>query len=644
MKYAIVLLAAVLALGFAYWLAQDSGQSAAALSRESEARPPAIEVAGDLPAHAELESPTKADASGPATSERSLVEEPAAAKVETVLQRGQLAITDGNGVPQAGYDGSISINCWTEEGPNRIEVPIQSDQFEFDATGVDYATVHSIDLPGPSPILDAPDEEFPIGSAPMLIRGHLPKTVSLSVVSAKTREHLSQISLVRNGNWATRGQGHPAGTRSLGAATKHPQSPIIITPTDYEANANEVTCFVQSPGYAWKAVHLNMANGGDREVQLEPGASVQINVIGEAPPETAQLRLRQPSASDSTPFASFDLEGSDLVEVEGLPIGTFVATIEIGKWWDEPAELGSVEVQVIADVVGQFDLVLQTPEAVTETQVAGTLLVPEQWKLSSFKLRVELEATAADGRKIDQSLDTREMTSLGPESNSWSFDFGALPVGTYLFEFSGKTYLNPIEYAVEKEVALNASQNLLIEVPPPGTVQIRLVEVGSGKMSEVSSIHWGSIDPTAKWARSLSNVTVDLERELFEFLAPTGSISVGAFGNGYTNLNETLEIGTGLNEFTFELDRDCRLKLQLFDGETRVPLTNHWWPKPTHLDGEGKLLYLGRRDDGLLMGLSQPGRYVFVMPALDGFKAIPDQEISLKRGEETLHRVQLERS
>ncbi len=104
-----------------------------------------------------------------------------------------------------------------------------------------------------------------------------------------------------------------------------------------------------------------------------------------------------------------------------------------------------------------------------------------------------------------------------------------------------------------------------------------------------------------------------------------------------------MQVEAGSNEFEFHVEPDCPLLIELRDGEASVPFTGAWWPRPEHLDGEGTCLYTTGGEAGFKMGLSEPGRYLFEIPDQPDFQPIPKQEISVVRGEETVHVIQLVR-
>lgn len=121
---------------------------------------------------------------------------------------------------------------------------------------------------------------------------------------------------------------------------------------------------------------------------------------------------------------------------------------------------------------------------------------------------------------------------------------------------------------------------------------------------------------------------------------------MGSFGGDYTSLSERAELQPGKNEFTYEVQRNCPLLVLFLDGETPIPIEGHFFPKPKHLGGEGKLLFSTGGQAGFKTALSEPGSYLFTgseFPQFDGFEPIPDQTITVVRAEEMTFKIQLVR-
>ena len=418
-------------------------------------------------------------------------------------------------------------------------------------------------------------------------------------------------------------------------------SPLELEPKTYEATRNVTTLLVHSPGFAWTPIRIDLSQGGERELRLEPGGNVEIVILGELPKRGALLRLRQAGETASVPFGEFPAKVGAPLEINALPLGPYHASVEVGNWFDDPARLGGIDIEVRAERREHYELLLDPPKKPVFATLAGTLVVPPEWELESFQLSTELDGTG-DGDS-DRTLTRTELTAAEGSDDTWSFEFDRLPTGTYLLEFSSGGYPPIVEYSVPVELPAGGIGDLRLEIPPPATVAVRLVDASTGALADVMYLHWGALHGEVGYARSLIGCNRKDEAETFEFRAPIGRISLGSFGSGYTSLNEVVQVQPGHNEYRFQLEVECPLLIQFRDGETPVPAVQDWYPKPEHLDGEGVLLYYSHRTEGFKTGLSEPGRYVFEFPEFPGFQPIGKQTVTVQRGESTIHVVQLER-
>ncbi|MEE8466822.1 MAG: hypothetical protein V3T22_00105, partial [Planctomycetota bacterium] len=413
--------------------------------------------------------------------------------------------------------------------------------------------------------------------------------------------------------------------------------------TAQESQSADTVYLVHSPGFAWKAIHLDFSHGGEREIQLEAGGDVEIEVVGDVPERGAYLRLRQLDATGLVPYVELDLREAGPMEISGLAPGAYRVTAGMGAWYEQSQVLGEVGMEIKAGERAQVELQVELPLKPVQARLAGNVVVPTEWELSSFWLEAKLNGSAVILMERRRRISMQEMEELAGQPPMWSFDFGEIPTGPYALELSGRGELGRIEYSMRITLEPGGLGNVRFELPPPATVVVHLLDAATGQPAEVQSIHWGALGPSARYNSGLTNESPMEGAHHFEFAAPVGAIQVGSFGSGYDTLGEELQIHSGRNEFTFKLDRECPLTITFLDGEAPVLLAERWYPKPEHLDGEGKLLYTTSGTSGFKTGLSQPGRYVFEFPDFPDFEPIPSQTITVQRGEPTNHVIQLVR-
>ncbi len=103
-----------------------------------------------------------------------------------------------------------------------------------------------------------------------------------------------------------------------------------------------------------------------------------------------------------------------------------------------------------------------------------------------------------------------------------------------------------------------------------------------------------------------------------------------------------MHIHAGRNELTFSLRQTCRFVLLFVDGETPVP----GWPMISGfepLDGDGTIATALSRSCALEGAASEPGRYSLELSGIAGFEPIPDEIITVRRGEIPEYVIQLVR-
>lgn len=647
MKKVVVAVLVLVALGILYVMQADSAAAPPELEQSVVPGGEAVEVSGGLPT---VETPHDAKSSRPVAEERVAVDEPVvAAEVEAQAEpvkrlTGRAILVDESGLELDDLDGEINVLRWTGNSGRNVEVPVVQGAFEvdLDAEGLTHLTISELTLEGRGVVLADQGKEYALDEGPIVIRGTWPDSMRLDVLSAETGAHLANLRVVRQQGWRDDGKGHPGKTSAGQIVLEGGASPLELTPSANEAVSESTTYLVGSPGFAWKAIHLNFKAGGDRELRLDPGGDLLVEVVGRLPGRPGQLRLWKSSEAESRPFAEVPVRKAGAVAIDSLQVGKYRVRLEVGDWFDDPLNLGELEVDIVAGERATYELILEPPPELVNAPLAGVVVVPSAWELETFRIRAELDGTDATGGEVYVEVTKQEMTALEQEEDAWAFDFGALPTGEYDLLVTTGGWNAVVEYGLRVTLEASGTRDVRIEVPPPASVILTLTENTTGEPAAISSMHWGALTGGRGHASSLITLSPVADGR-FEFRAPLGEISLGAFGSGYTSLNEKVRVQPGKNEFNFRLEKDCPLVIQLMDGETSVPFSGEWWPKPEHLDGDGKLLYVSHGGAGFKLGLSDPGRYLFELPDIPGFAKVPQQEISVVRGEDNTHVVHLER-
>lgn len=645
MKRVAISLLTLLALGMLYLAAGDSEPVAEVLTPEVVHEVEAAEpIARDL-AVPELDASAES-----APEKRTAVVEPAPIDVvaatnksEPETLQGRVILTDDSGVEHSELDGQITIIRWLKGSGAHVQLEVTDGAFVVEVSGFDRLEVDRLDLGGKNTVLDEQGAEYPVDQSPLVIRAHWAKALRLSVLDSESGTHLSGITVIESDGWGADQQNHPGQLDSDSAAISNGLSPVELVPNSDGTSQADKVFFVHSPGYAWKSVRLDLTNGGQREVRLEQGGDLVIHLTGELPKHLPFFRLREIKAGASGVFMTAAISRDEAIEIPGLPPGKYRASVEVGEWYSDPVVLGELQVVVEPGGKSEYELLVELPPEVVTARFAGTLFLPKEWGISEFELKTE--GSEGGGRSYEKTLAASEMEELKGEGGAWAFDFGMLPVGGYELMFESDDLAHEFSYAIRIKLEPGGDEAVQFKIPLPATVRVQVLEDPSGEPASMTSLSWGPLAPgTDRMSSFLTAGGTEEEPGIFEFLAPIGQIMLHTFANGYESMRENLDIQLGLNEFTYRLSRECPLVIVFLDEETPVPVGGDWYPRPEHLDGEGELLYTQYGGQSSFhTALSRPGRYVFKMPTVEGFEAIPDQTITVLSGEETRYVIQLVR-
>lgn len=646
MKMLLALLATLLAgvaLYFAFGEAQplaelDPGVQTPEESSEPQ-REPAVLAAGENSAAEPATIPGEQREALAVVPHESEVDS-AEAKDARVIT-GRVIVTDESGAEWKEATGAIVLDLWVGNTGKSVTLSLVQGQFSTKSDSFDYFTVDDLDLNGRKAALTNPEQEYR-EHEDVVVYAHWPKLTTLSVIGDDTGVHLTDVTLIANDDWRTDDFSHPG---AIGGETivERQNSPIELTQPTGQVLRNTSSYFVHSPGYAWKLVRLYLANGGEREVRLQPGGTVEVRLIGALPKGKQRLRLHrlEHGALNGVPYTEAAANPNKVTSFEGLRTGDYQVRVEAGDWFQRPAVLGKTPFSLNAGDIVSVDVVLDPVEEIAKARIAGTIELPQAWNLEDFQLEAEPKHATVAGEMKTVTLDRSDMQGGG---SRWSFEFRPLPVGAYeLILYAGGW---PRTFEIKKSVSLppDGLDDVHFEVGPPAQVVLLLINGENGEPAEISSVHWSAIDAGENSGTGYVNVS-PVEPGRFEITMPVGEATVGAFATGFTSLNERLTIQPGVNEFTITVHRECPLTIVFLDGETVIPMPDeYWFPDPDHLDGDGELLYVSGNTDGeYRTALGEPGRYVFEIPEFDGYEPIPDQTITVKRGEVTRHVVQLVR-
>jgi hypothetical protein len=322
--------------------------------------------------------------------------------------------------------------------------------------------------------------------------------------------------------------------------------------------------------------------------------------------------------------------------MDGLAAGTYSIRVELGDWYDEPRVLGETRAAVVEGERTSATLHIEPAPPTVRVPFAGTLVLPEDWALADFELGFERVGRNADGSKTRFRL---RRTDMEPRGGLLLWTAPDAPSGRYEVE------LEALAYAALIELPDGGTMKAQVVVPSPCDVAVRCIDADTGAVATGVELHWcaeipgvrGRRDRVADW---------DADGELWRFRAPVGGVVLGVYGGAYDPAPAAHAVQPGRNEIVLRLSRVCELFPVLRCDGTAIPWDDDFGlPTLEPLEGQAPgqtLTYIG--DDMGVMIRGEPGLYRLVVPPIDGYEPVPDEDVRLAPGEAAEQVIELRRS
>ena len=316
------------------------------LGGEQPAPPPGVsEPPGPAPS-AEAGGPEEARTSQAGSARRPLAPEPApgaesqAAGYEV---EGQLVVVDGEGGEHRGVSGWLQLRQpGLPDAPGR-RVLVAGGRFRAwlaergpIAVVGGYTTdgAHQRPVLSDSTVYELPEEGV------LEVRALWTPDSILYVRDALTGAELDELQIVtgidRYGDRL-----HP-GRRPSGAA-EPARSPVRL-PWNY----GQLPYWVRAPGYAWGFVKIDHDVGGERELRLVRGGTLDVHLVGLDPSTKTVVRVLPGGAGERRVLAELAPTPEGAATFAGLPPGPYRVAAEIGRPIDPPVLLAEDAVELAA--------------------------------------------------------------------------------------------------------------------------------------------------------------------------------------------------------------------------------------------------------------------------------------------------------
>lgn len=547
----------------------------------------------------------------------------------TAPERGELVIGFGSSRSHQRQDVPVTDGAWRVEFLFSTGGDTDADPPRFSIRGVDVSDERG------SVVLEMDREaRFEPGTMDVVVTARRLASISLEVVDANTGEHLEDVRVVRivDTDWSRDRDGHP-GDASLEELVESADSPVKLLPWSRRAQWNADAVLVGSPGYAWTPIELDLHAGGTRRIELAPGGSLEVVVRG-TPRPGSHARLY--TGQGGRPYASWSLEGTDRITLEGVTPGDYDVRAEIGMWFRSPRVDAHAKANVVAGATEHVELQVIDHLEPSRGALSGRLILPREWGLNTFHLNLELLGAPLDGGDGRIRIQPSQFERVGRSKDTFAFDVGEVLVGQY------KATLSELEYSIVFDLGPEGRSDVMIEVPPPAEITVRVVDSTTGQVADIDRLNWNPVRPKEAMGGGLNSAERRADEEDFRLTVPRGPVHISTHSDMYGWTGEDVDALDGA-EIVLEVAPVPRAILRLVDGETAVPWPRDDYGKGEAVDGSGRLGSRGQREGALHFNVTEAGRYRLNIPEINGFEPHPPVELDLVAGELVEHVVELVR-
>ena len=621
---------------------------------EADAAPPVVraetpEPAGEMempePVAAEVEelqpepaAPAEAPELAEADTDAPAGPESAEATVDLVSVAGRLFVVDEHGQERLAGDGSFQLRAWSgnRSQGDPLEVPVVAGSWSAEVPqGHTFEPRELVVGDSPATLVRADGEEVnpwmvrlavpPSGEVDLVVRLVLPSR--LFVRSAESGHQLADIELLVCSDW-DHGDGPHASTGERGCRSHDG----LVSPVDLDtvvgdlAHRGRRTIWARAPDHAWGSLEVDFQRGGERVLRLESAGAVEVVVQGVRAADEPRLRVR--AAGEHKPVREITLAADDTVLVEGLEAGAYALTAELGEWWQDPRVLARAEVQVHAGGRTPATLVLESAGEIVRVPLAGVITLPAAWEMERVMLTANLLDTPVGGQQDRLSLGSDEMEALPDGPGAWAWRLPDVQPGRWLLGT-----FRP-DHSIVVTVGPAGREDVRLDVPPPGRVELTLLDASTGLAADVHRVNWFAERPPGVTGGGLAPAERDPDTGLFVFDPPQGTVVVHIWDPGYTFIQESLEVGRGVTRHTTELTRSCGLAVSLRDGDTLIPWDSSWDYPQLERDGKRAMNRSMSQAQGVLrLGIDQPGTWSVSLPEIPGYEPAAALTVEVPPGE-----------
>lgn len=402
------------------------------------------------------------------------------------------------------------------------------------------------------------------------------------------------------------------------------ESPLTIHPTLKLARGRRTNCYVRSPGFAWKAIELNLSSGGERTLTLDRGGSLDVRTQGQLP-EKAVFRIYRDG--ESTPLAERSPEKETEFTYTNLPTGDLTARIELGPWYDGPLVVAEQTVRIEAGRVAHCLLAVKDLELPTPVECKGTLFVPVSWDIAFPDLYIERLSPTTGSEVERMTLRTDKLLAIEGQPGLFAFDTGGLIPGDHV------AVIHELSLQIPFTVPVEGASQLKLVVPEPAVVSVMVRDEVTGEPAMyVEHLAWQHKWPsTAGYSAMLTTKREEGESE-FHLRLPRGPVEVSVHGAQSTSAQSNIDATDGL---VVELTVRQAARARIILTAASRPMA---WPSSFPLSVIGiqsgtRPTTTGEGPSGRQFSVTVQDRYRVELPELDGFAPVDPLELEMRPGE-----------
>lgn len=622
----------------------------------------------------------------------------------TVEIIGRVVVVDLRG--QEHSRGSGSFTAWIlpmgiGSTPQKNTFVVENGGFRLQAPLHESLRVEDLVVDGRKVVLDK--SRYDLSGGSVVIRGRWPRLPTLRVIDASSGLDLSDVTVIGWTSMFDRRFVHPGSYADAVVIIEHARSPFPVENPEREGNMiffgnmDHRRVLVGAPQYAWKPVLLDFSVAGEHRVELELGADLKVQLVGELPTgrsEIPEVRLRAPKDTESVPtfedtvnslagYEDSDFPGGvrptdsemrerhrraveiarrargslllsgqarvdEPIEWRGLPPGEYEISAEMGQTSSNSLILATERVHLTAGFTREVTLhLIPQPGAPEKVPLSGTLLLAPGWQRGQIQIEIDMALIGQPGSGKDDEIHIRSggFMPVAGSRGLYRWDADRVTPGRY-----GVKVFPFMVHAVI-DTGPHGRSDARIEIAAPADVEIRLVSEDTGLVVTDLRLSWnGERTPGTRSPRAGKASWNDV-RSAYCFRAPAAPVRVRLSTTTYGMDNPgALTLEPGLNSFTFQVRRLSRIVLNVTEAGRTVPFPDDWFFKTqvrcVRGEGTGRAASVSSRmgtfrpQKGTLR-LTQGGLYEVTVLDLPGYHPISPFQLEVPDGETVKHTIEV---